>query len=66
MSTMLREAIQIRKEFLINQLLSIGVYKKESVHLYELCLSDLEREYRLFTEMGKTSEKENIIDKIYK
>ncbi|MBZ5752927.1 MULTISPECIES: Fur-regulated basic protein FbpA [Metabacillus] len=60
MSTMLREAIQIRKEFLIDQLLSIGVYKKENVQLYELCLSDLEREYRLFNEMGKTSEKENI------
>ncbi|MDQ1005232.1 hypothetical protein QFZ28_005810 [Neobacillus niacini] len=57
MSTMLREAIQIRKEFLINQLLSIGVYKKENVQLYQLCLSDLEREYRLFNEMGKTSEK---------
>ena len=49
MSTILREAIQIRKELLINQLLSVGVYKKESAQPYELCLSDPEREYRLFS-----------------
>ncbi|PEZ08217.1 hypothetical protein CN326_06695 [Bacillus sp. AFS018417] len=55
MSTILREVIQIRKEFL-----SIGVYKKENTQLYELCLGDLEREYRLFKEKRKTSEKENI------
>ncbi|TYS59551.1 Fur-regulated basic protein FbpA [Sutcliffiella horikoshii] len=60
MSKMLREAVQNRREFIINQLLIVGVYKTENAQLYELCLSDLEREYRLFKEKRKISEKENI------
>lgn len=59
MSKILLEAVQSRKEFIINQLLSIGIYKKENAHLYELCLSDLEREYRLFKKKKKTNEEEN-------
>lgn len=59
MSKILYEAVQNRKEFIINQLLSIDVYKKENVQLYELCLSELEREYRLYKKKRETNEKEN-------
>ncbi|TYS59532.1 Fur-regulated basic protein FbpA [Sutcliffiella horikoshii] len=48
MSTMLSQAIQHRREFIIDQLLNIGVYKTKNAQLYELCLCDLEREYRFF------------------
>ncbi|MGC8230048.1 Fur-regulated basic protein FbpA [Pseudobacillus badius] len=58
MSRLLHEAVQNRKEFIINQLLSRGIYKKQNTHLYELCLSDLEREYKLFNEQRKKVEKE--------
>ncbi|WP_312092644.1 Fur-regulated basic protein FbpA [Niallia sp.] len=60
MSALSHEAIQKRRNYLIDQLLSVGIYKKENVQLYELCLSDLEREYKLFKEGETTSEKENI------
>ncbi len=60
MSVLSHEAIQNRRNYLIDQLLSVGIYKKENVQLYELCLSDLEREYKLFKEGETRSEKENI------
>ncbi|MBQ6445943.1 Fur-regulated basic protein FbpA [Cytobacillus oceanisediminis] len=56
MSTISHEAIQNRRNYLIDQLLSVGIYKKENAQLYELCLSDLEREYSLLKEREKTSE----------
>ena len=39
------KATEIRKTFIIDQLLSIGIYKKENVQLYELTLTELENEY---------------------
>lgn len=36
MSKILHEAVQNRKEFIISQLLSIGIYIKEDAQLYEL------------------------------
>jgi Fur-regulated basic protein A len=59
MSSMLREAVQNRKEFIINQLLRIGIYKTKNAQLYELCLSDLEREYRLYLEKREVHEEES-------
>lgn len=44
--TKLREAVELKKEKLIIQLLDLGVYKKEEHHLYELTLSEIEHEYR--------------------
>ncbi|MDE5054697.1 Fur-regulated basic protein FbpA (plasmid) [Niallia taxi] len=40
-------AVEVRRAFIIDQLLSIGIYKKENVQLYELSLSELESEYYL-------------------
>lgn len=45
MKNILRTAVQQRRQFLIDKLLKIGVFKKEDRHLYEWTLSDLEREY---------------------
>ncbi|PKG23315.1 Fur-regulated basic protein FbpA [Niallia nealsonii] len=44
--TELLKAVEYRKETLIQQLISFGVYKKESQQLYELTLSEIETEYR--------------------
>ena len=44
MSVLLRTAVEIRKKAIIDKLLYSGIYKKGEVHLYELCLSDLEKE----------------------
>jgi hypothetical protein len=45
MKNILRTAVQQRRQYLIDKLLKIGVFKKEDRHLYEWTLSDLEREY---------------------
>ncbi|KAA0547674.1 Fur-regulated basic protein FbpA [Bacillus sp. BGMRC 2118] len=44
--------LDARKNFLINELLSVGIYKLESQHLFELSISKLEAEYRLL-QLGK-------------
>ncbi|MBY0147365.1 Fur-regulated basic protein FbpA [Neobacillus niacini] len=46
MNNVLRNAVQQRRQFLIDKLLKIGVFKKEDRHLYEWTLSDLEKEYQ--------------------
>lgn len=46
MKNILRTAVQQRRQFLIDKLLKIGVFKKEDRHLYEWTLSDLEKEYK--------------------
>ena len=45
MGKVFRKAIEKRKNFLINQLINRGIYKKNDTHLFELILSDLEEEY---------------------
>jgi hypothetical protein len=46
MANILRNAVQVKKQYLINKLIKSGIYKKNNKHLYELTLSDLEREYQ--------------------
>ncbi|MDM5327174.1 Fur-regulated basic protein FbpA [Neobacillus sp. CF12] len=46
MKNILRTAVQQRRQYLIDKLLKIGVFKKEDRHLYEWTLSDLEKEYK--------------------
>ncbi|MFB3167922.1 Fur-regulated basic protein FbpA [Neobacillus sp. 179-C4.2 HS] len=46
MKNILRTAVQQRRQFLIDKLLKVGVFKKEDRHLYEWTLSDLEEEYK--------------------
>ncbi|MGX1195986.1 Fur-regulated basic protein FbpA [Metabacillus sp. SLBN-84] len=45
MGEMLRKAVESRKKFIIHALLKNGRYEKDDKQLYQLCLSDLEREY---------------------
>lgn len=45
MENLLRKAVERKRNFLINKLISKGVYKKNDLHLFELTLSDLEEEY---------------------
>lgn len=42
----LRDAVNFRKNKLIQRLIELGVYKKDEQHLYELTLSEIEREYK--------------------
>lgn len=46
MGKLLRRAVQLKRKKLINRLIKSGVYKKNNKHLYELTLSDLEKEYK--------------------
>lgn len=46
MKNILRNAVQQRRQLLIDKLLKIGVFKKDDRHLYEWTLSDLEEEYK--------------------
>ncbi len=40
-----QEALERKKNFLIERLIRRGIYKKDNIHLFELSLSDLENEY---------------------
>lgn len=46
MDNVLRYAIQQKRNYLIQELIKSGVYKKNNKHLYEWTLSDLEKEYK--------------------
>ncbi|MFB9760718.1 Fur-regulated basic protein FbpA [Ectobacillus funiculus] len=47
MGNLLRHAVEKKKQYLIDQLISLGFYQKDSHYLFEWTLSDLEKEYRL-------------------
>jgi hypothetical protein len=55
MKNLLRTAVQQRRQFLIEKLLKVGVFKKEDKHLYEWTLSDLETEYKYMETNGYLS-----------
>lgn len=46
MTHVLRTAIQEKRQFLMEELLKLGVYKKDDKHLYELTLTDLEEVFK--------------------
>lgn len=48
MKNMLRQAVEMKKKFLIDKLISLRAYKINDKHLFELTLSELEEEYRSF------------------
>ncbi|PFN80585.1 Fur-regulated basic protein FbpA [Bacillus sp. AFS076308] len=48
MGNLLRYAVQLKEKNLINKLIKFGIYKKNNKHLYELTLSELEKEYKLY------------------
>ncbi|WP_462413647.1 Fur-regulated basic protein FbpA [Neobacillus sp. Marseille-QA0830] len=45
MKNLLRTVVKQRRQFLMEQLVQSGVYKKNNKHLYEWTLSELEDEY---------------------
>lgn len=53
MGTLLRKAIEKKRNFLINKLINKGVYKKNDIHLFELTLTDLENEYIKISKIGE-------------
>ena len=59
MGILLRNAIEKKRDFLINKLINEGVYKKNDIHLFELTLTDLEKEY---IKIRKIEEKESYAD----
>jgi len=59
MNNILRSAVQQRRQYLMDKLLQLGVYKKEDKHLYELTLTDLEDEYRYMESNGLISAEGN-------
>ena len=46
MGNILRKAVEIRRNELINKLIAFNLYKKEGRHLFELSLTELEIEYK--------------------
>ncbi|MEH7073599.1 Fur-regulated basic protein FbpA [Neobacillus drentensis] len=40
-----RKPINNKRQFLINELIKFGIYKKNNKHLYEWSMSELETEY---------------------
>lgn len=46
MKNLLRTAVQLKRQKLINKLIQYGIYKQNNKHLYELTLSELEEEYK--------------------
>lgn len=51
MKNKLRNAAQQKRQYLIDELLKIGVFKKNNKHLYEWTLCDLEDEYNEWKHM---------------
>ncbi|MGJ7919782.1 Fur-regulated basic protein FbpA [Neobacillus sp. LXY-4] len=45
MGKIIRRAIEKRRQYLIEQLIGMGYYKKGDNQLFELTLTDLEEEY---------------------
>jgi hypothetical protein len=43
-SDLLQEAVQEKRQILIDELIKSGVYKVKNKHLYEMTLSELERQ----------------------
>ncbi|WP_066304264.1 Fur-regulated basic protein FbpA [Bacillus sp. FJAT-29814] len=46
MGILLRKVVKLRRQFLIERLVQLGVYKRNNKHLYEWTLSDLEDAYK--------------------
>jgi len=47
MGEILRNAVEKRRQMLINKLIAFQTYKKDDKHLFELSLTELEREYSM-------------------
>lgn len=50
MGEILRNAVEKRRQRLINKLIAFQTFKKDDKHLFELSLTELENEYKLLKE----------------
>jgi hypothetical protein len=48
MKKMLSDAVEKKKQFLMDKLISLKAYKIDDKHLFEITLSELEEEYKSF------------------
>lgn len=64
MANLLRTAVQKKRQYLMDELLKQGVYKKDDKHLYELTLTDLEAEYHYIETNGLGTTKGNLENEI--
>lgn len=55
MTNQLRQAIEDRKQFYIQELLNAGIFKRANRQLYQLTLSELEKEYRRLLDQQASS-----------
>ncbi|MEH7503722.1 Fur-regulated basic protein FbpA [Neobacillus drentensis] len=53
------KAVHQKRQFLINELIRSGIYKKNNKHLYEWTLSELETEYQYIETNGMESSTKN-------
>ncbi|MCH6266844.1 MULTISPECIES: Fur-regulated basic protein FbpA [Neobacillus] len=56
MEHLLNETVQEKRQFLIEELINLGIFKINDKHLYEWTLSELEKEFEEIEKeyMGKT------------
>jgi hypothetical protein len=52
MKNLHRKAVQKKRQFLTNELIRSGIYKKNNKHLYEWTLGELETEYQYIETKG--------------
>jgi hypothetical protein len=55
MNILLRDAVKKKKQYLIDQLISLGIYKKGNKHLFEWSLCELEEEYRSLNKLKSSN-----------
>ncbi|OIK08623.1 hypothetical protein BIV60_25785 [Bacillus sp. MUM 116] len=61
MKNILRKAGQEKRQFLIDELLKFGIYKKNNKHLYEWNLCELEKEYQYIVSNGLAANKNDLV-----
>lgn len=57
MANQLRRAVEQKKQFYIERLLEKGIFKQNGRQLYELTLSELQREYEGLVRRKKSTKK---------
>jgi Fur-regulated basic protein A len=52
MKNLHRKAVQKKRQFITNELIKSGIYKKNNKHLYEWSMCELETEYQFIETNG--------------
>lgn len=54
-----QKAVQRKRQYLTNELIKSGIYKKNNKHLYEWTMCELEKEYQYIEMNGLESSTKN-------